>query len=142
MDWYDLKSVIKVFTEFSVLNRLFKILSGCRYYTDIYFNCLLASNPFKFILLYSPQKFYLYGHRNLSNLIKEYSSVFCHLKPSISSLYRTGERPLLMAKELAFKERLRECSTANLYKWVLCPLTFKVDYICNKPLTCPALSCD
>src|SRR5438445_11459736 len=79
-----------------------------RHDPNVYFDVLGATETGKGLLLDRAQELRLRAEIELSNLIEKKSTGVGEFKPSNFFLRRVGKRALLVAKELAFDERIRQ----------------------------------
>jgi len=94
----NIQTVKKIFAEFAVLDQFFKVLMRGGHHADIDIDCFLSAEALYFTVFEDPQDFRLQVKGHVADLIEEQSALVRALDASHFSLFRVGERPLLVAE--------------------------------------------
>src|SRR5437016_7258716 len=113
MDREYVQPVVEVRAKCPVRNGGFEIAIRCRYYADIDFNGLRASDAFEFTFLQHPQECNLSVQRQLADFVEENGSSVRQFKSTEAALHRPGERALFVAKEFGRHQRWARAAHAH-----------------------------
>ena len=88
----------------------------------------IGAHPFQLIFLKDPEELWLGKERHFPDLIQKQGSALGHLDLSdLSALFRSGEGALLIAKQLALKQIVRDAGAVDGHKGVFAPAALFVD---------------
>ena len=65
------------------------------------------------MLLNGPQQFGLRSQGQLADLVQKYGTALRLFQQTTAAEHRSGKRPLDMAEQFAFEQRLRQCPAIN-----------------------------
>ena len=110
---HDMEPIVKILPELPLPNELFQIPVGGGNNPDVDLLRFLRSDRSKCPLLRKSKELRLQVERHLADLVQEDRATICSLKDP--DLVGRGARktPLLVAKQLAFQQRLRATPTAS-----------------------------
>ena len=129
--WHDIEAEKEVFSECSSGHHGGQILVGSGQKTHIRVDRPVASDPLEVLFTQHAQDLHLHGGVDLADLIEEERPSGCLLKAPDASLAGSGEGPLLMAEELAFKKLRGEGGAMDGDKGFLGTRAQGVDRLCR-----------
>src|SRR5713226_4449189 len=140
MDREYVQPVVEVRAKCPVRNGGFEIAIRCRYYADIDFNGLRASDAFEFTFLQHPQECNLSVQRQLADFVEENGSSVRQFKSTEAALQRPGERALFVAKEFGGNQRWGKSCAVHAHERALRSTRSLMDGASNQFLTSSSLS--
>jgi len=114
-------TVVKIFPEFTCLNKLGKIFICSSHDPYINLDRFYASQRFYNTFLKDPQESNLECRRNIGNLIKKYCSTMSQYKATCLIPLRVCKCTCFMAEEFAFQKGVRKGSGINRNKTFFLP---------------------
>ena len=108
IDLDDVEAIVEVFAELSLLGEPQQVAIGGGDDADVDLDGLRPADALESAFLEHAQQFGLHGQRDLADLVEKDRAAVRQLEPALALTGRAGERPLLVAEELAFEQRLRQ----------------------------------
>ena len=143
MDVQDIQPAVENLPKVSPFSQICLIPVRGGNDSDIDGDNAVTSDPHDFTLLNCPQELCLELKRKLPDFIQEQSSVMGQFKISgLPILLGSGERPGLIAEQLAFQQGFRYGGTVNSHKWTAFSGAVIVDTLCKQLLAGAALACE
>src|SRR3984893_16894305 len=140
LDREYVQPVVEVRAKCPVCHGCFQIAISCRYYADIDFNRLRATDALEFTFLQHPQKCNLSVQRHLADFVEEYGSSVRQFKSTEAALHRPGERALFVAKEFRRNQRWGKSCAVHAHEGALRPARSLMDGAGDQFLTSSSLS--
>src|SRR6266849_3619571 len=140
VDWEYVQPVVEVRAKCPVCNGGFQIAISCRYYADIDFDGLRASDAFEFTFLQHSQECNLSVQRQLADFVEENGSSVRQFKSTGAALHRPGERALFVAKEFGRNQRWGKSCAVHAHEGALRPTRSLMDGAGDQFLTSSSLS--
>src|SRR5262249_4054343 len=113
-DRADVQAGVEVVTEVSRFDHPGKIAVRGGDHADIDVDRTGSAETLEFLLLQHAEEFWLQLERDLAHLIEEQCATVCKLEPPDPLRDRSGERPPLVAEELALEQARGDGGTADL----------------------------
>ena len=113
IDVEDVEPVVQVGAEAPRFHMLAQRTVRGRDHSHVHFDGLHAAHARELALLQHPQELHLRGLRNLGDLVQKKRPAIGQLEPAEPTLGGAGKGALLVAKQLAFEQALRECANVD-----------------------------
>src|SRR5690606_5757896 len=104
MDQYHGKTMIQVLTKIALPDFLLEVLVGCRYYTNIDLDLLVATDTRNAVLLQCAQHLGLRRQTHITHLVQKKRASVSQLKFSDALLDRRSKSPLFVAEQLRLNQ--------------------------------------
>src|SRR5262249_10823441 len=141
-DFDDLQSEEQVPSELSLADRLFKWSVGGRHHPNVDLNAVVAAETLERVPFEDAQELGLRARRHLADLVQEDGPAVGRLELADHLLGRPGESPPLVAKQLAFEERLGDGRAVERNERTVAPGAAVVDRSRDQFLARPAFAAD
>ena len=126
-DREDVEAVEQVLAEAALLDRPLEILVGRGNQPDVGLQRLVAAEALELPLLQDAQQLDLRRQLHVANLVEEQRPSLGQFEPPLLAGVGAGERPLLVAEQLGFDQRIRQRAAADLHERLLGPRRVVVD---------------
>src|ERR1700693_3889823 len=126
------QTIVEVTAKFASLHHLRQVPIGCSHQPHVHLVSPRAAQAFEFLFLQNAQQLGLQRRRNVTRLVEEERTFVGQLETANLLGYGSGERALLVAKELAFQQIQRNGSTIQPYKRTSAPRADVVDGVCDE----------
>src|SRR6185436_5529815 len=128
---YHVQTIIQRFLELAGFHHHLQILTGRSDHSHVNANCLLAAQPAELVRLKKAQQLGLQRVGKFAHFIEKDRAPVTLLNTSEVSLSRSGERSLLVAKQLGFKQVVGNGRAVNGDEWMIAPRALIMKGACN-----------
>src|SRR5262249_37104221 len=125
-DWNDVQAIEEVLTKLSALHHALQIPMRRRDEAHVRADRSHTAAPLVLLVLNEPQELDLNGGCDVADLVQKQRASLRELDPSGLARARPGERPLLVAEQLAFEQSVRERGAMHLHEGTVATRTLLV----------------
>ena len=116
MDGHHRKPVVQILSEFAVGDGLFQVFVGRRHHAHVHRDVFVGTDARNLVLLQGTQDLGLRVGAHVPDFIEEQRAALGLLKLALALRHGAGERPLLVAKQLALDQLPWDGRTVDLHK--------------------------
>ncbi len=132
---HHFQAMIQIFAERASADRFFQIAVGGRNDAHVDFNRFVGTDSRDFAAFQHTQKFDLRGERHVSHFVEKQCSPVGIFKLTDAIGARVGERPLHMAKKLAFQNMFAERGTIEGHEGTALAGAVLMNRLCDQLLS-------